>query len=115
MTITIWHNPRCAKSRQTLEMLRCRGIEPEVVEYLKTTPKKEEIERVIDLLGVSSARELMRKGEAAYRENSLEEVKSESALVEAMFHNPILIERPVVINGEAAVIARPPENVLKLV
>ena len=114
MTITIWHNPRCAKSRQTLEMLRCRGIEPDVVEYLKTPPDKSEITRVIELLGVS-ARELMRKGEATYRENNLDDVQSEAELVEAMFHNPILIERPVVINGEAAVIGRPPQNVLKLV
>ncbi|MCB1461455.1 MAG: arsenate reductase (glutaredoxin) [Nitratireductor sp.] len=114
MDITIWHNPRCAKSRQTLELLRNRGIEPKVVEYLKNPPSQDEIRRVLDLLGIH-AHALIRQGEAVYKDEGLSEKTGEAGLVEAMVHHPILIERPVVITGEAAKIGRPPEAVLEIV
>ena len=112
--ITIWHNPRCSKSRQALELLRSRGVEPHVIEYLKTTPSVAQISEVLEKLGMS-ARQLMRKKEAAYRDNGLASEENEQKLIEAMFHNPILIERPVIFNDESAVIGRPPQEALKLV
>ena len=114
MDVTIWHNPRCSKSRQTLELLRNRGIEPKVVEYLKNPPSRGEIRHVLELLDIP-AHDLMRHGESAYRELELSKKTDEAALVEAMIHHPILIERPVVITDEAAVIARPPEAVLSVI
>lgn len=114
MTLTIWHNPRCAKSRQVLDLMRCRGVEPEVVEYLKKPPSQSELRRVIGLLGVKP-RELMRTSESAYRERGLADVKNDEELIEAMAHDPILIERPVIISNDRAVIGRPAEKVLELV
>ena len=114
MDVTIWHNPRCSKSRQTLELLRNRGIEPKVVEYLKNPPSRGEIRHVLELLDIP-AHDLLRHGESAYRELELSKKTDEAALVEAMIHHPILIERPVVITDEAAVIARPPEAVLSVI
>ena len=114
MDVTIWHNPRCSKSRQTLELLRSRGVEPKVVEYLKTPPSIGEIRRVLDLMGVSP-HALVRSGETAYRDEGLSKETSDNTLVEAMFHNPILIERPVVITDDTAVLGRPPEKVLSII
>ena len=114
MDVTIWHNPRCSKSRQTLELLRSRGIEPRVIEYLKNPPSAGEIRHVLKLMG-KPARDLVRTGEATYREEGLSKKTSDDQLVEAMFHHPILIERPVVITEEAAVLARPPEAVLSII
>lgn len=114
MDVTIWHNPRCSKSRQTLELLRNRGIEPRVVEYLKTPPSSAEIRRVLGLMG-KSAHELIRTGESAYRDEGLSRQSNEEALIEAMFHHPILIERPVVITDNTAIVGRPPEAVLVIV
>lgn len=113
MELTIWHNPRCSKSRQALQLLRDRGFEPAVVEYLKNPPPVEEIVRVLALLDIEP-RALMRTGEAVYRDNDLAEESDDELLIEAMFHHPILIERPVVIAGQRAVIGRPPEAVLGL-
>jgi arsenate reductase (glutaredoxin) len=112
--LTIWHNPRCSKSRQALELLRSRGVEPQVVEYLKTPPDTAEIRRVLKLLGIKPS-ELIRKNEPAYKSNDLSEKRSDETLIEAMFHNPILIERPIVIGDEEAVIGRPPEKVLAFI
>lgn len=113
-SITIWHNPRCSKSRQTLQLIRDRGIEPTIVEYLDTTPSKVEIDDALAKLGVE-ARELMRKKEAPYAALSLaDERLTRAELIDAMFENPVLIERPLVIVGERAVLGRPPENVLEL-
>lgn len=109
---TIWHNPRCSKSRQTLQLLRSRGIEPEVVLYLKTPPEPEEIRAVLKKLAIAP-RELMRTQEDLYRTLGLAE-ENDEALVEAMFHHPILIERPVVLNNGKAAIGRPPEAVLDI-
>jgi arsenate reductase len=114
MSITIYHNPRCSKSRQTLALIQDSGVEPTVIEYLKTPPDAATLSRLLKALRLP-ARDLLRKGEAAYRELGLENPDlSEADLIDAMASNPILIERPIVeINGKA-VLGRPPENVLAL-
>ncbi|MCY3754624.1 MAG: arsenate reductase (glutaredoxin) [Alphaproteobacteria bacterium] len=114
MTVTIWHNPRCSKSRQTLALLRERGIEPEIVEYLKTPPAAGELEAVLEKLGMEP-RDLMRRKEAAYKEAGLGDPALERRqLVEAMAAYPVLIERPVVLAGGKAALGRPPESVLAI-
>lgn len=111
-SITIWHNPRCSKSRQTLELIRGRGIEPTVIEYLKTPPSEAQLGDALARLGMEP-RSLMRKKEALYRELSLDdEALSRADLIAAMVENPVLIERPLVLCDERAVLGRPPENVL---
>lgn len=111
----IWHNPRCGKSRTTLERLTAAGVTPTVVEYLKTPPTQARIQAVLGLLGFDDPRQLMRTGEPVYKELGLASVTAKAALVDAMAANPILIERPVVIkDDEKAVLGRPPENVDKL-
>jgi arsenate reductase (glutaredoxin) len=114
MNVIIWHNPRCAKSRKTLELLRSRGIEPQILEYLKTPPSREELTEVVQMLSMSPS-ELMRTGEKVYHELLLaERPLGDDELIAAMVANPVLIERPVVIaNGKAAV-GRPPEAVLDI-
>lgn len=114
MTVTIWHNPRCSKSRQTLALLRERGVEPEIVEYLKTPPAAEELEAVLDKLGMEP-RDLMRRKEAVYRDTGLDDPElGRRQLVEAMATHPVLIERPVVLAQGKAALGRPPENVLAI-
>ncbi len=114
MTVTIWHNPRCSKSRQTLALLRERGVEPEIVEYLKTPPPADELEAVLEKLGMEP-RDLMRRKEAAYREAGLDDPElGRRALVEAMAAHPVLIERPVVLAAGKAALGRPPESVLDI-
>lgn len=114
MTVKIYHNPRCGKSRQTLQLLQEQGIEPEIVEYLKTPPSAQELDDILQKLGIAP-RELMRKNEAEYKANGLDDASLDrQALIQAMVNNPILIERPIVIaNGKAAV-GRPPEAVLAI-
>ena len=114
MSVRIYHNPRCSKSRATLNLLREKGVEPEVIEYLKTPPSAPEITRILDGLGLEP-RDLMRRKEAPYRELGLgEETVGREALIEAMAENPILIERPVVENAGKFALGRPPENVLAI-
>jgi arsenate reductase len=114
MSVTIYHNPKCSKSRQTLELLRERGIEPKVVEYLKTPLDVEQIEALLKKLGVEP-RALMRTKEAPYEAAGLDDPKlTREQLVSAMAAHPIRIERPIVVSGARAAIGRPPENVLKL-
>ena len=114
MSVRIYHNPRCSKSRATLNLLREKGVEPEVIEYLKTPPSAPEIARILDGLGLEP-RDLMRRKEAPYRELGLgEETVGREALIEAMAENPILIERPVVENAGKFALGRPPENVLAI-
>ena len=113
MSVTIYHNPRCSKSRQTLALLHDKGIEPEIVEYLKTPPSAEEIAGILKKLGIE-ARALMRTKEAVYKELGLAAVSDEQALIAAMAENPVLIERPVVIKGAKAALGRPPEQVLEI-
>ena len=114
MTVTIYHNPRCSKSRQTLELLRGKGLEPEIIEYLKNPPGKSEMTGILALLGLDP-RSLMRKKEAEYKANGLDAPDlSDEQLLDALVEHPVLIERPIVLaNGKAAV-GRPPENVLKI-
>ncbi len=112
--VTIYHNPRCSKSRQTLALLQERGIEPEIVLYLENTPNADQLAKLIDQLGIS-ARELLRKGEDAYKEQNLaDQSLADTALVEAMTQHPKLIERPIVVANNKAVIGRPPEKVLDI-
>jgi arsenate reductase len=114
MSVKIYHNPRCGKSRQTLQLLKDQGIEPEVIEYLKTPPSAHELDDILQKLGMEP-RELMRKKEAEYKAGGLDDASLDrQALITAMVNNPILIERPIVIaNGKAAV-GRPPETVLAI-
>lgn len=115
MAVTIYHNPRCSKSRQTLQLLQDRNVELDVVEYLRTPPDADQLTRILDLLGLEP-RQLMRTGEAAYGENDLgNEALTREELISAMVANPILIERPIVIAGGEARIGRPPESVLDIV
>ena len=114
MSVTIWHNPRCSKSRATMALLEERGIAPVVVLYTDNPPSKEEIETVLNLLGIEPMA-LMRKGEAVFKEKNLADpALSADDLVSAMAENPILIERPVVIANGKAALGRPPEDVLKI-
>ncbi|MDA5194696.1 arsenate reductase (glutaredoxin) [Govanella unica] len=114
MTVSIYHNPRCSKSRETLALLESRGIEPLVVEYLKTPPSAAELTQILKLLGIG-ARDLMRKKEAPYAALGLADPGlSEAALIAAMHDNPVLIERPIVLANNKAAIGRPPEAVLEI-
>ena len=110
---TIYHNPRCSKSRNTLALLQENGIEPEVVLYLEAPPTETQIVGLLDKLGIAAAG-LVRKGEEAYKLAGLDAQSSEQALVKAMADYPKLIERPIVVKGERAVLGRPPENVMDL-
>lgn len=114
MSLTIYHNPRCTKSRATLALLKEHGETPDVVEYLDNPPTADELEEILLMLGIE-ARGLLRKGEKVYKQLELgDPALTEKALVTAMVEHPILIERPIVVNGEKAVIGRPPENVLEI-
>jgi arsenate reductase (glutaredoxin) len=109
MSVTIYHNPRCGKSRQTLALLRERGIEPKIVEYLATPPSEAELKRLLAMLGMAP-HQLLRAKEA--REAGIDPAKlSDAALVAAMVEHPIVIERPIVVNGGKAALGRPPEAV----
>ncbi len=112
---TIYHNPRCSKSRQTLELLKENNIEPEIILYLENPPSEEKLTELIDLLGINP-RDLLRKGEEEYKAHNLrdESIKGED-IIKIMTENPKLIERPIVISKNKAIIGRPPENVLKLI
>jgi len=110
MSLTIWHNPRCSKSRQTLAILEEKGLTPAVRLYLEDAPSEDEIKTALSLLGMAP-RELMRKGEADYKEQGLADVAEDAALVAAMHNMPKLIERPIVFNDGKAKIGRPPEGV----
>lgn len=112
--VTLYHNPRCSKSRDALTLLRDKGVEPEVVLYLETPPTAKSLKALLAKLGIS-ARDLLRKGEDAYKELNLADEKlSEAALIKAMVENPKLIERPIAIKGDKAIVGRPPENVLTI-
>ena len=114
MTVTIFHNPRCSKSRATLALLQERGIEPEIRAYLENPPDAAELRRLLEMLGLE-ARQLLRKGEAEYREQGLgDESLSDDRLIAAMAATPKLIERPIVIANGRAALGRPPENVLEI-
>ena len=114
MDVTIYHNPRCSKSRQTLELLKNKGVEPRVIEYLKTPPDEQELAEILQLLGLGP-RDLVRTGGPEYKANNLDDTSlSDDQLIGAIVKFPVLMQRPIVIaNGKAAV-GRPPENVLAI-
>lgn len=111
--IEYWHNPRCSKSRQGLALLQNRGAELRVRKYLEDAPSAEELRAVLFKLGIGAI-QLMRKGEARFKELGLSRDSAEEALIQAMAENPILIERPIGIAGDKAAIGRPPEDLLNL-
>ena len=112
--VTLYHNPRCSKSRQTLQLLEARGVKPKIVEYLNEPPSTAELRAILSKLGMKP-RDLLRRGEARYAELKLNErALSDDALIELMVENPILIERPIVVSGNKAALGRPPERVLEI-
>ena len=114
MSVTIYHNPRCSKSRQTLALLRERGMEPEIIEYLKTPPDAATLKKILSLLGLRP-RELMRNKEAVYKDKGLDDATlSDDDLIAAMVNDPVLMERPIVIADGRAALGRPPEKVLEI-
>jgi arsenate reductase len=114
MTIRIFHNPRCSKSRATLALLQERGFEPDITLYLENPPDEGELRSLLSKLGLT-ARQLIRKGEAEYNELGLSDGSlSEAKLIAAMAAHPRLIERPIVLAGNRAAIGRPPEAVLEI-
>lgn len=115
MQVRIFHNPRCSKSRQTLKLLQDRGVEPQIVEYLKTPPSTEELQHILTLLNIEP-RALMRRHEQTYRQAGLDNTNlDDMTLIQAMVDHPILIERPIVLAGGKAVLGRPPEKALEIV
>jgi arsenate reductase (glutaredoxin) len=112
--VTIYHNPRCSKSRATMKILEEKGIQPEIIEYLETPPDAATLDDFLGKLGMEP-RDLMRRSEAPYNELNLKDsAKSRDELLAAMVENPVLIERPIVVNGEKIALGRPPENVLDI-
>lgn len=112
--VTIYHNPRCGKSRATLALLQEHGIEPRIVEYLKTPPSASELKRLVDYLQIEPE-QLVRKGEDIYKTELAGKTLTDAQWIDAMVKHPILIERPIVVVGKRAVLGRPPENVLSLI
>jgi arsenate reductase len=108
--VVVYHNPRCSKSRETMALLRARGVEPEVVEYLKTPPDAETLRYLLRQLGMR-AHDLVRAKEPVYKELGLSPKTPEDALIEAMVAHPVLIERPIVVTEKGAALGRPPEAV----
>ena len=113
MSVVIWHNPRCSKSRQTLAILEERGIAPEVRLYLEDAPSEAELRAALDLLGIGAS-DLVRRGEAVFREEGLSKASSDADILAAMVRVPKLIERPLVFANGKAAIGRPPEAVLEI-
>ncbi|GAL08475.1 arsenate reductase (glutaredoxin) [Photobacterium aphoticum] len=113
MSVVIYHNPRCSKSRETLALLEEKGITPTIIKYLDDTPSVEQLHTLQQQLGFAAVRDMMRTKEALYKELALGEASvTDAQLFEAMHANPKLIERPIVVNGDKAAMGRPPENVL---
>jgi len=113
MKVRIYHNPRCGKSRETLKLLRSRGIDPEIIEYLKTPPNAAGLRDLVARLGIP-ARELLRTKQAECKAMGLGPDTTDDEAIRAMAERPILMERPVVVVGARAAIGRPPEKVLEL-
>lgn len=112
MSVTIYHNPRCSKSRQTLQLLQQKDVDADVVEYLKTPPSKAELKRILKMLG-KNAKDIVRRKEAAEAGVDADAL-GEAALIEAIVANPQILERPIVVAGDKAALGRPPENVLDI-
>ncbi len=114
MSVTIYHNPRCSKSRATLKLIQDRGVPVNVIEYLKTPPSRQELIRILDALGLTP-RDLMRRREVPYKALGLADTALDrDTLIDAMLQHPILIERPIVENKGLYALGRPPENVLEI-
>ena len=111
--ITIYHNPRCGKSRSALTILTEHGIDPVVAEYLKNPPTKDELREILKKLAMKPE-QIVRKGEEVYKEKFAKKSISDDQWLDALAKNPILIERPIVVRGDRAMIGRPPENVLEI-
>lgn len=111
--ITIYHNTRCSKSREACSILQDKGVEFETIEYLKTPPTQKEIKGLLKMLGMK-AQDIVRKGEPLYKEKFADKKLSESEWIKALTENPILIERPIIVKGNKAIIGRPPEKVVEL-
>lgn len=111
--VTIYHNPRCSKSRQTLRLLENRGLQVKVVEYLKEPPTADTLRALVSALGIRP-HELLRTKESAYKGAGLSETSSEDEIIHAIMSNPALLERPIVVRGGRAAFGRPPENALTL-
>lgn len=111
--VTVWFNPKCSKCRTARDLLAADGVACDLYEYLEEGPDRDDIERVLGLLGTDDPREMMRTGETLYRELGLADAGRDK-LLDAMAANPILIERPIVIVGDRAVVARPPEKLHEL-
>lgn len=109
----IYHNPRCSKSRETLKLIEAKGAKVEIVTYLENIPTVNELKEILGKLGLE-AKDIIRKSEAAYKENFKGKTLTEDEWIEAMIRYPKLIERPIVVKGNKAVLGRPPENVLEL-
>lgn len=114
MSYKIYHNPRCSKSRETLGILKENGIEAEIVEYLKTTPSESELKTLLNQLNLKAV-DLLRKGESVYKENYKGKDLSNDEWIQAMVEHPKLIERPIVVKGNKAILGRPPQKVLELI
>jgi arsenate reductase len=112
-SVNLYFNPRCSKCRGARDILQAHGIEPHLVRYLDSAPNREDLERVMSLLGIDDPRQMMRTNEPVYAQLQLADANRDR-LLDAMVEHPILIERPIVIRGNRAVIARPPERVLEL-
>lgn len=110
---TLYHNPRCSKSRQALQLLEEKGETINVVKYLEDIPSKQELKQIIELLGIKPI-ELVRTQEKEWKENFKDKDLSDEQIIDAMIKNPKLIERPIAVKGTKAVIGRPPENILEL-
>ena len=115
MSVTIYHNPRCSKSRQTLELIMNKNIEPVIIEYLNSPPDTDELKRILKILNMKP-RDLMRNKEPVYKAKGLDDKSlTDDQLIQAMIENPILIERPIVVADGRAILGRPPENVLEII
>ena len=112
--IEIWHNPQCSKSRNAMELLEAKGLNTSVIKYLENVPTKEQIKAVLKKLNMKAS-QILRTGEDIYKELNLKEIDDEDKLIEIMTEHPILIERPIIIKGDNAVIARPIENLSELI
>lgn len=110
----IWHNPRCTKSRQALQLLNDNGIVPEIKLYLKDPPTKQELKKIIDKLGIQPY-ELVRQGEQTFKDNFKNQIISDDEWMSIMLEHPVLIERPIVSTEKKAIIGRPPESILELI
>jgi len=112
---TIYHNPRCSKSRQTLALLEQHGITPRVIKYLETPPNADTLRDLVKKLGLPDAHGLVRNKEAEYQQAGLSPASDDATVIAAIVSHPKLMERPVVVKGHHAVLGRPPENVLTLI